>query len=81
MNNGAPKMIYVINIEKLVKHATETGPSTAASTAVARIGQGHGDEATARRWPDHHRRRKHLRWPALGALDNFNYTPSGAPTE
>ena len=37
-------MIYVINIEKLVKHATETGTVDCSIDSGREIGQGHGDE-------------------------------------
>src|SRR5206468_4261513 len=46
-DNGAPKMIYVINIEKLVKHATETGTVDCSIDSGREIGGGRagGDEA------------------------------------
>ena len=49
-DNGTPKMIYVINIEKLVP-ALPTARSTAASTAAGRSARATATRPTARRWP------------------------------
>jgi hypothetical protein len=80
-DNGAPKMIYVINIEKLVKHATETGNVDCSITSGRELGQGHGDAddcptlAGVLTVDDNTSGGPH--W---GALDNFNFTPAGSPT-
>jgi len=42
-DNGTPKMIYVINIEKLIKHAEETGTVDCHISNGREIGMGHGD--------------------------------------
>jgi hypothetical protein len=79
-DNGTPKMIYVINIEKLVKSA-EDGQVDCSIDSGREIGQGHGDEADCPTLAgvitvDDNT----TGGPHWGALDNFNYTPSGAPT-
>jgi len=67
-DNGTPKMIYVINIEKMIAHAEKTG-------------RGHGDAddcpmlAGVLTVDDNTSGGPH--W---AALDNHNLTPSGAPT-
>jgi hypothetical protein len=80
-DNGTPKMIYVINVEKLIKHAEQTGTVDCSITSGREIGQGHGDEddcptlAGVITVDDNTSGGPH--W---GALDNFNNTSSGAPT-
>jgi hypothetical protein len=79
-DNGTPKMIYVINIEKLVKSA-EDGTVDCSIDSGREIGQGHGDEADCPTLAgvitvDDNT----TGGPHWGALDNHNYTPSGAPT-
>jgi hypothetical protein len=80
-DNGTPKMIYVINIEKLVKHATETGTVDCNISSGRELGQGHGDAddcptlAGVLTVDDNTSGGPH--W---GALDNFNFTPAGSPT-
>jgi len=80
-DNGTPKMIYVLNVEKLIKHAEETGTVDCSIGSGREIGQGHGDEddcptlAGVVTVDDNTSGGPH--W---AALDNFNFTPSGAPT-
>jgi hypothetical protein len=79
-DNGAPKMIYVINIEKLVASAAD-GTVDCSIDSGRELGQGHGDEedcptlAGILTVDDNTSGGPH--W---AALDNFNYTDSGAPT-
>jgi hypothetical protein len=80
-DNGTPKMIYAINIEKLVRHAEETGTVDCDIRSGREIGQGHGDAADCPTLAgvvtvDD----STSGGPHWGALDNFNLTPSGAPT-
>jgi hypothetical protein len=79
-DNGTPKMIYVINIEKLVASAAD-GEVDCSIDSGRELGQGVGDEAdcptlagvlTVDDFTSG--------GPHWGALDNHNYTPSGAPT-
>jgi len=80
-DNGTPKMIYVINIEKLVKHAAETGSVDCSIKSGRELGHGKGDAddcptlAGVITVDDNTSGGPH--W---GALDNFNFTPSGGPT-
>ncbi len=79
-DNGAPKMIYVINIEKLVASAQD-GTVDCSIDSGRELGQGHGDEADCPTLAgvilvDDNT----TGGPHWAALDNFNYTPSGAPT-
>lgn len=79
-DNGTPKMIYVINIEKLVESAKD-GQVDCSIDSGREIGQGHGDEADCPTLAgvltvDDNT----TGGPHWGALDNHNYTPSGAPT-
>jgi hypothetical protein len=79
-DNGTPKMIYVINVEKLVKSA-EDGQVDCSIDSGREIGQGRGDEADCPTLAgvitvDDNT----TGGPHWGALDNFNYTSSGAPT-
>jgi hypothetical protein len=80
-DNGAPKMIYVINIEKLVKHATETGTVDCSITSGRELGQGHGDAADCPTLAGILTVDDNTSGgPHWGALDNFNFTPAGSPT-
>jgi hypothetical protein len=79
-DNGTPKMIYVINIEKLVESARD-GSVDCSIDSGREVGQGHGDEADCPTLAgvitvDDNT----TGGPHWGALDNFNYTASGAPT-
>ena len=79
-DNGTPKMIYVINIEKLVASA-EDGTVDCSIDSGRELGQGHGDEADCPTLAgvitvDDNT----TGGPHWAALDNFNFTPSGAPT-
>jgi hypothetical protein len=80
-DNGSPKMIYVINVEKLIKHAEQTGTVDCTLTSGREIGMGHGDAddcptlAGVLTVDDNTSGGPH--W---AALDNWNMTPSGAPT-
>ncbi len=79
-DNGTPKMIYVINIEKLVESAKD-GQVDCSIDSGREIGQGHGDEADCPTLAgvitvDDNT----TGGPHWGALDNFNSTPTGAPT-
>jgi hypothetical protein len=80
-DNGTPKMIYVINVEKLIKHAMETGTVDCSISSGREIGQGHGDAADCPTLAgvltvDDNT----TGGPHWAALDNFNETASGAPT-
>ena len=80
-DNGTPKMIYVINIEKLVKHAEETGTVDCSISSGRELGQGHGDAADCPTLAGVLTVDDNTSGgPHWGALDNFNFTPSGAPT-
>jgi hypothetical protein len=80
-DNGTPKMIYVINIEKLVQHAIETGTVDCSIDSGREIGQGHGDEADCPTLAGVITVDDNTSGgPHWGALDNFNFTPSGAAT-
>ncbi|HEU5447762.1 MAG TPA: hypothetical protein VFW57_02020, partial [Acidimicrobiia bacterium] len=79
-DNGTPKMIYVINIEKLVASSMD-GTVDCSIDSGRELGQGHGDEADCPTLAgvitvDDNT----TGGPHWAALDNFNYTPSGAPT-
>jgi hypothetical protein len=80
-DNGTPKMIYVINIEKLVQHAEQTGTVDCNIQSGREIGQGHGDAddcptlAGVLTVDDNTSGGPH--W---AGLDNHNLTASGAPT-
>ena len=80
-DNGTPKMIYVINIEKLVEHATRTGTVDCNIDSGRELGQGHGDEddcptlAGVLTVDD-----STSGGPHWAALDNFNLTAAGTPT-
>jgi len=80
-DNGTPKMIYVINIEKLIQHAEQTGTVDCNITSGREIGQGHGDAddcptlAGVLTVDDNTSGGPH--W---AGLDNHNLTASGAPT-
>jgi hypothetical protein len=80
-DNGTPKMIYVINIEKLIKHAQETGDVDCSVDSGREMGQGHGDEsdcptlAGVLTVDDNTSGGPH--W---AGLDNHNLTPEGTPT-
>ena len=79
-DNGTPKMIYVINIEKLVASAAD-GTVDCSIDSGREIGQGHGDEADCPTLAGVITVDDNTSGgPHWGALDNFNYTPSGAPT-
>jgi hypothetical protein len=78
-DNGTPKMIYVINIEELVKSSMD-GTVDCSIDSGRELGQGHGDEADCPTLAgvitvDDNT----TGGPHWGALDNFNFTPSGAP--
>ena len=80
-DNGAPKMIYVINIEKLVQHAEQTGSVDCNITSGRELGQGHGDAADCPTLAGVITVDDNTSGgPHWGALDNFNFTASGAPT-
>ena len=79
-DNGTPKMIYVINIEKLVASA-EDGAVDCSIDSGRELGQGHGDEADCPTLAgvitvDDNT----TGGPHWAALDNFNFTPAGSPT-
>jgi hypothetical protein len=79
-DNGTPKMIYVINIEKLVASAAD-GTVDCSVDSGRELGQGHGDEADCPTLAgvitvDDNT----TGGPHWGALDNFNFTPAGSPT-
>jgi len=80
-DNGTPKMIYVINIEKLIKSAIETGSVKCSIDSGREIGQGRGDEDDCPTLADVITVDDNTTGgPHWGALDNFNLTESGAPT-
>ena len=75
-DNGTPKMIYVINIEKLVASAAD-GDVDCSIDSGRELGQGHGDEADCPTLAgvltvDDNT----TGGPHWAALDNFNFTPS-----
>ncbi len=79
-DNGAPKMIWVADISKLVESSLDGNVDCNIDTA-REIGQGHGDEADCPTLAsvllvDDFT----TGGPHWGALDNFNFTDSGAPT-
>ncbi|HEY4409920.1 MAG TPA: hypothetical protein VGO87_08555 [Acidimicrobiia bacterium] len=80
-DNGTPKMIYVINVEKLIKHAEQTGTVDCTITSGREIGVGHGDAddcptlAGVLTVDDNTSGGPH--W---AGLDNHNLTATGAPT-
>jgi hypothetical protein len=79
-DNGTPKMIYVINIEKLVASAAD-GDVACSVDSGRELGQGHGDEADCPTLAgvitvDDNT----TGGPHWAALDNFNFTPAGSPT-
>ena len=79
-DNGTPKMIYVINIEKLVE-SSKDGQVDCSIDSGREIGQGRGDEADCPTLAGVITVDDNTSGgPHWGALDNFNYTPSGAPT-
>ncbi len=80
-DNGSPKMIYVVNIEKMIQHAIETGTVDCNITSAREIGQGHGDAADCPTLAgvvivDDFT----TGGPHWAALDNHNLTPSGGAT-
>jgi hypothetical protein len=80
-DNGTPKMIYVINIEKLIKHAEETGTADCSISSGRELGQGHGDAADCPTLAGVLTVDDNTSGgPHWAALDNFNETASGAPT-
>jgi hypothetical protein len=79
-DNGTPKMIYVINVEKLIASAAD-GTVDCSIDSGRELGQGHGDEADCPTLAGVITVDDNTSGgPHWGALDNFNYTPSGAPT-
>ena len=79
-DNGSPKMIYSINIEKLVQSSLDGTIDCNIDTA-REVGQGHGDEADCPTLAGIQQVDDFTSGgPHWGALDNFNYTDSGAPT-
>jgi hypothetical protein len=80
-DNGTPKMIYVINIEKLIKHAEQTGTIDCNITSGRELGQGHGDAADCPTLAGVLTVDDNTSGgPHWAALDNFNETATGAPT-
>jgi hypothetical protein len=80
-DNGTPKMIYVINIEKLVKHAAETGTVDCSIDSGRELGQGHGDEADCPTLAGVITVDDNTSGgPHWGAIDNHNLTAAGSPT-
>jgi hypothetical protein len=80
-DNGTPKMIYVINVEKLIKHAMETGTVDCSISSGREIGQGHGDAADCPTLAGVLTVDDNTSGgPHWAALDNFNETATGAPT-
>ncbi len=79
-DNGTPKMIYVINIEKLVQSSLD-GDVDCSVDSGRELGQGRGDEADCPTLAGVITVDDNTSGgPHWGALDNHNYTPSGAPT-
>jgi hypothetical protein len=79
-DNGTPKMIYVINIEKLVKSA-EDGQVDCSIESGRELGQGHGDEADCPTLAGVITVDDNTSGgPHWGALDNHNFTAAGSPT-
>jgi hypothetical protein len=79
-DNGTPKMIYVINIEKLVASAQD-GQVDCSIDSGRELGQGHGDEADCPTLAGVITVDDNTSGgPHWAALDNFNFTPTGAPT-
>jgi hypothetical protein len=79
-DNGTPKMIYVINIEKLVKSA-EDGQVDCSIDSGRELGQGVGDEADCPTLAGVITVDDNTSGgPHWAALDNFNFTPENAPT-
>jgi len=80
-DNGTPKMIYVINVEKLIKHAEQTGTVDCNITSGRELGVGKGDAddcptlAGVLTVDDNTSGGPH--W---AGIDNHNLTASGAPT-
>jgi hypothetical protein len=79
-DNGSPKMIYVINIEKLVASAAD-GTVDCSIDSGRELGQGRGDEADCPELAgiltvDDNT----TGGPHWAALDNFNFTSAGSPT-
>jgi hypothetical protein len=79
-DNGSPKMIYSINIEKLIASSMDGTIDCNIDTA-REIGQGHGDEADCPTLAGYTLVDDNTSGgPHWGAIDNFNETATGAPT-
>jgi hypothetical protein len=79
-DNGAPKMIYSVDISKLVAHSL-TGKVDCNIDTARQIGQGHGDAADCPTLAGYALVDDNTSGgPHWGAIDNFNETPTGAPT-
>jgi hypothetical protein len=79
-DNGTPKMIYVINIEKLVE-SSKDGEVDCSIDSGRELGQGHGDEADCPTLAGVITVDDNTSGgPHWGALDNHNFTPAGNPT-
>ncbi|HZQ79316.1 MAG TPA: hypothetical protein VFE55_18435 [Acidimicrobiia bacterium] len=80
-DNGTPKMVYVINVEKLIKHAEQTGNVDCTITSGREIGQGHGDAADCPTLAGVLTVDDNTSGgPHWAGIDNHNLTASGAPT-
>jgi hypothetical protein len=76
-----PKMVYVLNVEKLIKHAEQTGTVDCSVDNGRELAQGHGDAADCPTLAgvllvDDDT----TGGPHWAALDNHNLTATGAPT-
>lgn len=80
-DNGSPKGIWVANIEKLVQSSIENGDVECNIETAREVGQGHGDEADCPTLASFLLVDDFTTGgPHWGALDNHNFTESGAPT-
>ncbi|HZQ76600.1 MAG TPA: hypothetical protein VFE55_04665 [Acidimicrobiia bacterium] len=76
-----PKMVYVLNVEKLIRHAEQTGTVDCSIDTGREMAQGHGDEADCPTLAgvllvDDDT----TGGPHWAAIDNHNLTATGAPT-
>jgi hypothetical protein len=79
-DNGTPKMIYAINIEKLVASAAD-GEVDCSIDSGRELGQGHGDEADCPTLAGIIMVDDNTSGgPHWAALDNHNFTAAGSPT-
>jgi hypothetical protein len=80
-DNGSPKMVYVINIENLVRHAQQTGTVDCSIDSGRELGQAHGDEADCPTLAGVLTVDDNTSGgPHWAALDNHTLTPQGTPT-